>query len=510
MVAERTLRFGCSVALLYPFIHLALGLASSPLGDIRLYRVFDPGAAFLVTPSFLVSEPEHAYSFLKWFWNNYVKTFDVSRPRKLVLCAKVDEWMNNLYLEQITTRRKHPASASEEELNAKGISDKAIECRWKTFKLFQQLLADAPDEGAGSIVLAPEAIDGNDEQSLVNWFGEWSTLNIDQYRRYTVIGCGWQSEERLSRTLRAPNYEENVINDPDEALAGAPSQLEPSSPPPSAPRAFREDESLSIKERLFEMSEEAKRDFTPVKTYLYPVAYSTSDVAFRLGDITSKYYTYEQWFNFFWKVFDPTRRLPQNSYAGLFYTFNEQQASSRAFRNVQHKLPLEKVWVGAFGAKPGSAPALDITIQWLGGLSMKVKDWIPAPAKDIAGRGWNLVTAERSSGDQEGNGIPARGEDDVKGHSPPEEDASARKRIFHPPQGHGQYKYTKCRNRLYQWARQFDPKMERKSFEYVFRPTIDWYSEQCEEGRGFEHIKVLPWKDIFQVYKIEEFLQKRG
>ncbi|KAL6691935.1 hypothetical protein J3F84DRAFT_384774 [Trichoderma pleuroticola] len=549
------------------------GSPASPLGDIRLYRVFDPGAAFLITPSFLVSEPEHAYSFLKWFWNNYVKTFDVSRPRKLVLCAKIDEWMNNLYLEQLGVRRRHLPNASAEELSTKGISDKAIECRWKSFKLIQQLVADAPDENTGSIILAPEAIDGNDEQSLVNWFAEWSTLNIEQYRRYTVIGCGWQTESRLSRTLRAPIYEDGVINDPDEALTGVPSQPESLSPP-SAPRAVKEDESTYIKTRLFEIIGEIKRGvYTPVKFYLYPVAYSTSDVGFRLGDLTQKYSTYEQWFNYYWRAFDPSRKPSHNSYAGLFYTFDEQQASSRTFYNVQRspwvalfrpvkphirpwrslelfiwdinhlesirkgktfcyadllegqqrlidhiqerardRLPLEKVWVGAVGAKHNSgATALEVTLQWLSDVSTKLKDWIPAPAKDIPGRGWSLVTPERSSSeDRDVNGAAVSNKDDGKGNLQPGDDAPTRKRIFHPPQGHGHYRYTKCRNRLHQAARQFDPRMEGKSFEYVFRPTMDWYGEQCEEGRGFEHIKVLAWRDVFQVYKVEEFLQKRS
>ncbi|QYT04168.1 Chromo domain-containing protein [Trichoderma simmonsii] len=547
------------------------GSAASPLGDIRLYRVFDPGAAFLITPSFLVSEPEHAYSFLKWFWNNYVKTFDVSRPRKLVLCAKIDEWMNNLYLEQTAMRRKHPVNASEEELSAKGISEKAIECRWKSFKLIQQLIADAPNGNSRSIILAPEAIDGNDEQSLVNWFGEWSILNIEQYRRYTVIGCGWQTETRRSRTLQAPIYEDGVVNDPDEALSGVPSQPEPLSPP-SGPRAAKDDESTYIKNRLFDIIEEIRQGiFTPVKLYLYPVGYSTSDVGFRLGDITQRYFTYEQWFEYHWRVFNISHRGPLNTYGGLFYTFDEQQASSRTFHNVQRspwaalirpinphvrpwknlelfiwdinylessrkgktfcyadlpegqqrlidhiqqrardRLPLKKVWVGAVGARPSGASALDATIQWLDSVITMVRDWIPAPAYEISNRGWSLATPERSSEDREDRSAPMRNENDMKGNLQPGDDAPTRKRIFHPPQGHGQYKYTKCRNRLHQAARQFDPKLEGKSFEYLFKPTIDWYTEQCEEGRGFEHIKVMAWRDVFQVYKIEEFLQKRG
>ncbi|PNP37929.1 hypothetical protein TGAMA5MH_10028 [Trichoderma gamsii] len=549
-------------------------LPVSPLGDIHLQHVFDPGAAYLITPSFLISEPEQAYTFVKWFWNIHVKKIDMSRPRKLVLCAKVDEWMHNLLYEKLLTRRTLPDTASQQELQAAGVSDESFEYRWKTFKVLQQLVFDAAYERTNFIVEAPDSIDGNDEQSLVNWFGHWSTLNIDQFRRYAVIGSGKQTKARLSRITRAPNYSKSIIADPDGVesdLAKSPDSVLATSP--TSQRSNRDDESSQLALDLADITKTQRRDWCPVRLFWFPVGYSTSDIAFQLGDINPRHYNnYDQWFNYFWNHYEILCKTKpaRNSYAGLFYTLDEQQALSRGVNNVkrspwvvifrplnphirpwqrseifiwdtrysemigenkdicysdltesQQKLiecirgktkdviPLDKVWVGSFGASAASISTVDVTLRWLDGLLGNVRDWLPAPAKELPLRGWSLVTPEKPSDYQKSDGIVMR--DDIMKRLLPQDDASSTpKIIFHPPSGNNQKLYSKCRNRLYQSAREADPKFEGKSFEYVFRPTMDWYEEQCEEGRGFEHIKVVPWEDIFKLYKVEEFLHKKG
>lgn len=550
-------------------------LPVSPLGDIHLQRVFDPGAAYLITPSFLISEPEQAYTFLKWFWNVHVKKIDTSRPRKLVLWAKVDEWMHNLIYEKLLARRTLPDTASLEELEAAGVSDKAFEYRHKSFKLLQQLVFDTAYERTNCIVVAPDSIDGNDEQSLVNWFGYWSTLNIDQFRRYAVIGSGWQSKGRLSRILRAPNYSKSIIADPDGVesdLAKCPDPVLATSP--TTQRSNRDDESSQLALKLGAIAKSQRREWCPVRLFFFPVGYSTSDVSFQLGDINPRYYNnYDQWFSYFWKHYRSLcqTKPSRNSYAGLFYTLDEPQALSCGVHNVKRSpwvvifrpmsphlrpwdrseifiwdtrysevisegknlcysdlfdpqlqlieyiqakikddLRLEKVWVGSFGASTDSTSTLDVTMRWLDGLLGKVRDWLPAPAKEVPLRGWSLVTPEKPSKDQKSDGV-AKNNDILKDLSLQDDTSSSTpKIIFQPPSGNNEKPYSKCRNRLYQWARKADPKLEGKKFEYVFRPTMDWYDEQCEEGRGFEHIKVVPWQDIFQMYKVKEFLNKKG
>lgn len=546
-------------------------LSASPLGDIHLQRVFDPGAAYLITPSFLISEPEQAYTFVKWFWNIQVKKIDMSRPRKLVLCAKPDEWMHNLLYEKLLTRRTLPDTASQEELQAAGVSDEAFEYRSKTFRVLQQLVLDATYERTNFIVLAPDSIDGNDEQSLVNWFGHWSTLNIDQFRRYAVIGSGKQTKARLSRILRAPNYSKSIIADPDGVgsdLAKSPDSVSATSP--TTQRSNRDDESSQLALDLADITKTLRREWCPVRLFWFPVGYSTSDISFQLGDINPRYYNnYDQWFNFFWNHYGILCKAKpaRNSYAGLFYTFDEQQALSRGVSNVKRSpwvvifrplnphirpwqrsevfiwdtrysetigeskelcysdltesqqqlieyirgktkdvIPLEKVWVGSFGASAGST--VGDTLRWLDGLLGNVRDWLPAPAKELPLRGWSLVAPEKPSESQKSDEAAIR-DDIIMGLSLQDSTSSTPKIIFHPPSGNNQRPYSKCRNRLYQSAREADPKFEGKNFEYVFRPTMDWYEEQCEEGRGFEHIKVVPWEEIFEMYKVEEFLRKK-
>ncbi|KAL7823568.1 hypothetical protein V8C26DRAFT_386949 [Trichoderma gracile] len=621
----------------------------SPLGDIRLHRVFDPGAAFLVTPSFFISEPENAYAFMKWFWSRFVKSYDASRPRKLVLCAKVDEWMNDLSLEKLLMMHRRPSRVPEEERVAKGISDSAIHCRYKTFRMLQQLVVDAPSEVAGRVIFAPESIDGNDEQSLVNWFGWWSTLHIHQYRRFTVVGSGRQTEERLSRIIRTPNYKRHLTNDPDWQPPILPRQPEASATFP-APRQSREDEAFSLKSRLTGIVTAAKREWSPVKVYWFPVGFSSWDISFRLGDRGDIYQTYGKWLEFFWDILETKglKKSPHNSGAGLFHTFDEDQASSLTIHNVQctpwaavlrpanphlrpwrHtelfiwdvrysdsiskgktfcssdlletqrrlirfvedktwelKLPLKNVWVGAFGTHLAGVSAMDATLDWLANVPGKVRDWIPAPSKELASRGWSPVLPEgplgdrredergyrreeereyrrederehrrederdyrrederdylrederdylredereyrrkdergkrqedergNRKGDPKGNLGPANVE--TKQGSPPSDDGTAPpKVIFHPPRrGNSQPEASKCRNRLYHEAQQHDPQLEGREFAFTFRPTMDWYSEQCNEGRGFEHVAVVPWYEVFKTWKIDVTLQKGG
>nr|WOD46229.1 hypothetical protein [Trichoderma atroviride] len=549
-------------------------LPASPLGDIHLQRVFDPGAAYLITPSFLISEPEQAYTFVRWFWNIHVKKIDITRPRKLVLCAKADEWMHKLFYEKLLTRRTLPDTASQEELQAAGVSDEACEYRWKTFKLLQQLVFDAGYERTNSIVVAPDSIDGNDEQSLVNWFGHWSTLNIDQFRRYAVVGSSKQTKGRISRILRAPNYSKSIIADPDGVESDLAKTPDPVlATPLTTQRSSRDDESPQLAANLCDIEKSPRREWCPVRLFWFPVGYSTSDISFQLGDINPRYYNnYDQWFNYFWKHYGALckAKRARNSYAGLFYTLDEEQALSRGSNNVKRSpwvvifrplnphirpwqrseifiwdtrysetigeskdlcysdltesqqqlieyirgktkdvIPLEKVWVGSFGASAGSTSTVDVTLRWLDGLLRNVKDWLPAPAKELPLRGWSLVAPEKLSKNQKSDGVAMR-DDIMKSLSLQDDTSSTPKIIFHPPSGNNQKSYSKCRNRLYQSAREADPKFEGKNFEYVFRPTLDWYEEQCEEGRGFEHIKVVPWEEIFKMHNVEEFLQRKG
>ncbi|PTB74126.1 hypothetical protein M440DRAFT_108366 [Trichoderma longibrachiatum ATCC 18648] len=603
-----------------------------PLGDIRLHRVFDPGAAFLITPSFFISEPENAYAFLKWFWIRFVKSVDASRPSKLVLCAKADEWMNDLSLEKLIMRHRCPLTVPEEERVAKGISDKAIQCRFKTFRMLQQLVVDAPSEVAGRIIFAPESIDGNDEQSLVNWFGWWSTLHIHEYRRFTVVGSGRQTEERLSRIIRTPTFKSHLMNDPDWQPPVLPRQAESSNSFP-APRQSRENEGFALKSHLTGIIDAAKREWSPVTVYWYPVGFSSRDISFRLGERSDIYQTYEKWLTFFWDLLEPRgiKKSPHNSGAGLFYTFDEDQASNLTIHNVQcspwaavlrpanphlkpwrdselfiwdiryadsiskgkefcssdlletqhrlikfvedrawGKLPLKNVWVGAFGTHAAGVSAMDATLDWLAKVPGKFRDWIPAPSKELIKRGWSPIFPKRlpedrwederdhrredereyrrederdrrredgreyrrederdrrredgreyrredergdRKGYQKGGRVPANVE--TKQGSPQSDDGTAPpKAIFHPPRrGAGRSKPSKCRNWLYHEAQQNDPQLEGREFAFTFKPTMEWYSEQCNEGRGFEHVAVLPWHEVFKIWKVDSTLQRGG
>ncbi|KAK5988680.1 hypothetical protein PT974_10166 [Cladobotryum mycophilum] len=412
------------------------------LGDLRLKKVFAPGIAILMTPSFFVSQPEQAYNFLKWFWQNYSKSSDLHRKGKLVVCANIEDWAYDLAMEKAALRKSCPPDITNEELRNMGIQEKALEARFKSWNLLRQLSTASVDEASNSLAFAPDSIDGNDEQSLVNWFGHWSIMNMDQFRKFTVLGSSPSSPKRLTRRIRSPAYKKHIISDPDEVeeASGRPSQPDASSTAlPSAPRSHREDEATHLTTRLQDLRQSiSRRSWCPISP-------GTLDF-----------------------------------------------------------VAPEKVWVGGFGApKTGDDNTVEITLQWLDKMLDKVKSWIPASAKDIPTRGWCQVESGSANTEREAT-PPALDMDAMDiGESDSDDGEEVLKTIFHPPRGHGRQRFSRCRNRLYNRAMGAEKITPGKPFDYLFRPTIEWYKEQYGEGRGFEHVRVTTWEEVFELYKID-------
>ncbi|PHH65420.1 hypothetical protein CDD81_2524 [Ophiocordyceps australis] len=135
-----------------------LDAKSAPLSGIELRPIFPQGHAWLMTPSFLISQPEEAYRFFKSISSPTVKR------RKLVLCSDIEEMLLDLAM-----RTNSPSSS-------RTASSEAIQARAKLWCNIVFLIRDSAsaiddwDELSSSpLILAPEMLDGNDEQSLVNW-----------------------------------------------------------------------------------------------------------------------------------------------------------------------------------------------------------------------------------------------------------------------------------------------------------------------------------------------------
>ncbi|KAL2155365.1 hypothetical protein VTH82DRAFT_106 [Thermothelomyces myriococcoides] len=354
---------------LYPSIPVAESPA--PPGDMRLIRLFPYRTVFFLTPSFLVSEPRRSFEFFEWFTSNWVKKF----PYRLVTAYNVHEYLSKLAEEKYWARQKMlncPGDTPPEiEANLWGLTKDDCNCRYAVAKMATDLHltrllqagAQAQDEENSSLIYADPSIDPNDEQSLVNWFGWWATLQADQFRRFHVIGSSRSIKlrgcRRGERLVRIPKYSKVTLNDPDAVLevvqemndqadtAKASTHIgEETSPqlPPdrvSRPRlsdcpwSFRSDLIRAEDSGSFSKYLETLTRLPGGKSlwglYKFPVSWLDLEMATHFGDFTSRFTRIQDWFKFaipFCKVWDypdvvpPSRPLERHPWIAVYRPVN--------------------------------------------------------------------------------------------------------------------------------------------------------------------------------------------
>lgn len=543
----------------------------SDIGDIRLTPIFPKGMAILITPSFLTSQPEQAYHFVKWF-----RRCTLFMPgSKLVACAGIDQWLFDLGIGE------HPSQNSTSgEVSSR--DKEATTKRVKTAIMLRDWSQPPPPYGTEcTLVSAPESIDGHDEQSLVNWFGYWSVLNMNRFRDFVVLGSGDRHPARnFSTRLKTPIYRPGTTHDPEEAEARSNSgedsgdlEMQPG-PRADSLQLVPDDSADALHGHLNGLLREVSSlGWFPVVFYKIPISYWSSDMAFHFRDYRSKFATYDKWFRF-WNI-DRTLikgKAASNTTAGFFYTIDGNWDSrtlehgkvpSRSpwfafYRPVQPhimpwreselliwdlncrekfskreeiyegelpeaqhqliryigdraehmniKVPLRKVWLGGFDHLPSDYHhPIDITLFHLREYLVDLKMSVPIPAHRIPERGWKLVkwgpAPLRSIEDPMEVDEPAS--TDEPGLKPDTGQPRDLKMVFHPPRGNGRPGPSRCKNWFYLSAKEAVVR-GKEDFEYLFRPTMEWYLEQLAEGRGFEHIQVASWETIFKQYDIPE------
>ncbi|KAH8899501.1 hypothetical protein GQ53DRAFT_816633 [Thozetella sp. PMI_491] len=322
-------------------------------GRPELTRLFPHGAAFLLTPSFLVSEPVRAYDFLKWWLENWSKKNDY----RLVAAYNFHRFLGELAYEKYQAREALLESAaktgdSQSRAESLGLSNVDCEMRYIAATLATEIhcinhtktTPYGKNEGFGSLTYADTSIDPSDEQSLVNWFGWWSTLRMDQYRKFCVVGSspsiGTAVLKRSERRIRIPKYTLTTINDPDALMEVVqrrdlppPSQSGQSSTgivPVHSDQAFKSqriqsDSFVSLKNVLGEIRAAAvgRHQWT---LYAFPVSYANFDMMdhFRENAI-SGCKRISEWFDFSWSFVNPSYQGHKgfNTYIGFFYTIAE-------------------------------------------------------------------------------------------------------------------------------------------------------------------------------------------
>ncbi|KAI0456092.1 hypothetical protein F5B21DRAFT_469696 [Xylaria acuta] len=190
-------------------------------GTLRLTRLFPYGRAFLITPSFAISEPAKLCAFLEWF-----KQFAQNSGYIIVTCHDFPLFLRNITEEKRrehnTLTRLNPGNKDVYKFfDRAGRSQQDIKDHFRASQLLQEIMEHFGDEETSEdirkIHWLNELIDPSDEQSLVNAFCWWTQLKCDRFRRFYVLGSDPSKIQRAYRFIDIPRYFDTEGSDPDVA-----------------------------------------------------------------------------------------------------------------------------------------------------------------------------------------------------------------------------------------------------------------------------------------------------
>lgn len=509
---------------------------NTPIPTISLRSVFPFGMAMLLTPSFIVSRPVQTYSLLKWFFKNYSLQSGSGRRGKLVVAADIDDWVFELAMEKTT---KIPRFRD---------SDEWQKARLKTWELLRELRSESQlEEFTAPLVFAPQSIAADDEQSLLNWFGWWSTTQIDCIRKFTAICSDEAAPDRFSRLLEPAKYQE---------LPRKAAYVKPAQPTEvGKPHLARDESPQEVTYALRDIVDNYVRsEWCPLLIYDTPVSRNDNGEFFR---------NFPSWFTLFRDKFlnealSSSQRMKKNSYAGFFFTADSaapqegndnvckrnpwlaiyrprnphhlhhqwkttelflwdlrashnlraqdkihmnqlteaQQELVRVVKARSDKLPLSHVWIGGFDISliPYTHP-VDITFDWLKKIVNDIKHWLPAPENVITTRGWKYVNLE--AGPIAPRTLPPTSPPTDLADKVSDLEVDESKVVFHPPRV-GQRAQRNNDNDLFDWATTAKSWRKNKASKYIYESTLSWYTRQIESGQGLGHINVTDWRAMFE------------
>lgn len=328
-------------------------------------RIFPMGKAILVTPSFLVCEPQKTLQLFEWFFGNQT----MYSSNKLVTAYNIVDILRDLASEanhlQDRLKQQRWMYMSEleaaDERNALGLSDQDLIARGKAWAMAEDWLSVSMERNGvfsedNHVIFADRCIDPNDEQSLVNWFAWWSLVKVGQYRKFYVIGSGPAVKQtrqhgaellsRACRTIPVPKYDRSVVNDPNEALrAMLKKDDDPAAGVPAGDdgRQIGRVSTVSLQSQKFANNERNIHYFLrekdgggSIRIYGFPVCWADFDMADHFGDPTMEFATLKQWFSWPYPWLGD-KRQSFNTYIAFFYTIQEDWDHSKFPRGLKPK-----------------------------------------------------------------------------------------------------------------------------------------------------------------------------
>ncbi|KAK1761132.1 hypothetical protein QBC47DRAFT_22207 [Echria macrotheca] len=330
----------------------------SPPGQLQMVRLFSYKTAMLLTPSFMVSEPLSLEHFLEWYLVNHIRNANY----RLVTPWNFHEYLLDLADEKAAERAELMAQPNLESTqreilaNLRGISRDECKSRYvaatRALEIWSHWMrkggpVETYNEANCPVVFVDPCIDPNDEQSIVNWFGWWSTLRADQYRKLRVIGSSdrisYPGSQRGERRLRIPRFSSTTVNDPDLVLTEVRRMTEEANRPVDAgdiskpdPQAVGSGEAEDQPQRPGRWEFQSKmiqfdtaRAITSLlaesygsagtspiwRFFKFPVSWADFPMADRFGDYRKECNRLSDWLGFTHKF-----KGPYNTYFAFFYT----------------------------------------------------------------------------------------------------------------------------------------------------------------------------------------------
>jgi chromo domain-containing protein 1 len=340
-------------------------------GRMSLTQLFPNNTVVLVTPSFLQSEPKRTRELLEWAYDGWKR----SRTLQLVCAWNLPEYLQEMALED--RRAEHNSRDTTDKYlmeQSKGQREEDYKNRSRSLEIATQLhylreaanlAGSAIDEEHGILIYVQRCVDPNDEQSLVNWFGWWSTVHMHRYRKFHVIGSSTSMVEKGSkrgrRLIKIPSYTRSTLKDPygiketsrsaADALASHRQYTKHTSLPSrrTAPWIYqsnlvKSEKPDEFRSRLEPLSKPSR--YAGWVLYKFPVSWTDSAMATHYDDRLETFKTMTRWIAFPFPFTDGSagyRRF--NTYLGFFYTPTTEWDPQNPPKDIQ---PRRHPWLAIY------------------------------------------------------------------------------------------------------------------------------------------------------------------
>lgn len=300
----------------------------TPPGKIGFHRLLPGGKATLLTPSFLLTQPRAAAQFLTWYMNCIARTRHV-RTNKIVIAHGMLDYLRDIADQRWQWRTKAGTSTGDggRPIGACGAALEDCEATETAWITLRQLVEKSrkgcgwKDEDLFPVVCAPEGYALADEQSLVNWFGWWSMMHLEDYRGFIVLGTSdadTGDETKATVETGLPTYHPDTINDLDGRISMGHAMNHAQTLPF---RKIPDDSTDAITSFLDRLNQTSKQTSLAV-LYKYPVGFS-SNQARRASPHHPHTLpeSFQSWFTYL-RPFKKVSKgvLGKFVYGGLFYT----------------------------------------------------------------------------------------------------------------------------------------------------------------------------------------------